>query len=738
MTQISSRVAPGQSSMSRKDRRAKRGLGGGHPLAGRPPVPLADRMFAAGCEHHSAGRLAEAEHSFRKALELDPQHADAFNSLGVLAHQCGNHDAAIGLIGRAIALDGRIAQYHFNMGLVMAVLGRMDDAIVHNRRAIALAPDYADAHTNLAAALTAKGQVAEAALHFRRALSRLPSSPVAYVNLATALLAEGKADEALGVAARGLAVGESDALKNIFALCAAKLRSLPKIPAIATLAERALTEGWARPEEFAALFLALVRKNEAIAALMGRIDREPLAATAPLDPPEIAELAASRPLRCLMIAMPICDVALERVLTRARSALLKRATAPGPGDVPDDTLTFFGALAQQCFINEYVFHCGSAEEKRARALHNRLAAALAADASVPALTLVAVAAYFPLHGLGVSAGRFEPSGRPWPEAVTALLTQQVGEPAQEHALRPSIPALTPVTQGVSVRVRQQYEENPYPRWVAASSLDIRLTVDEHIASQFPGVAFAALNKSELDVLIAGCGTGRHAIETARWLAAGARVLAIDLSVAALAYAERKARERGVANLEFAQADILRLGDLGRTFDVIEAVGVLHHLGDPPEGWRLLIGLLRPGGLMRVGLYSASARRHVDAARAFIAERDDQPTPAGIRECRVEILGLPDGNPVKKVSESADFFTVSRCRDLLFHVEEHPTTIPAIASFLAANHLRFLGFEGEPRTRYAALHPEDTAMTDLESWHAFEVSHPSAFERMYQFWLQKPA
>ena len=74
---------------------------------------------------------------------------------------------------------------------------------------------------------------------------------------------------------------------------------------------------------------------------------------------------------------------------------------------------------------------------------------------------------------------------------------------------------------------------------------------------------------------------------------------------------RKAHELGLANIEHAQADILKLDSLDRRFDVIETAGVLHHLADPAAGWRLLLSLLRPNGLMFVGLYSALARRSSD-------------------------------------------------------------------------------------------------------------------------------
>ena len=50
------------------------------------------------------------------------------------------------------------------------------------------------------------------------------------------------------------------------------------------------------------------------------------------------------------------------------------------------------------------------------------------------------------------------------------------------------------------------------------------------------------------------------------------------------------------------------------FDLVESSGVLHHMEDPQEGWRILTGLVKPGGLMKIALYSEIARQDVVAAR----------------------------------------------------------------------------------------------------------------------------
>jgi 2-polyprenyl-3-methyl-5-hydroxy-6-metoxy-1,4-benzoquinol methylase len=438
-------------------------------------------------------------------------------------------------------------------------------------------------------------------------------------------------------------------------------------------------------------------------------------------------MAREAMLQALLQSKVVHDLELERLLTAIRRGLLPHAIAGDRQPVDDDGLAFCCALAQQCFLNEYVFTLGDVEQAELQLVRDRIVAALKAGAEIAALDLIVAASYLPLHRLPGAPSLLT---RAWPDAVGRLLTQQISEPLEEEADRKNIAALTPVDDAVSLQVQNQYEESPYPRWTAVPQIEPTTVV--HFLRDRLNIVPLSWPQSTVgvDILIAGCGTGSHSIDSALRFPK-AHILAIDISHTSLAYARRKSRELGLTNIAYGQADILKLASLGRRFDVIETVGVLHHLADPAAGWRVLLSLLRPHGLMLVGLYSATARQSLAAARAFISERGYRSTD--IRACRQELIqrfGMP---PFR------DFSSTSGCRDLLFNVMEHQFTIPQIEEFLDANGLTFLGFEQLPPhtlRQFQQQFPDADAMRDLGSWHAFEQANPLTFGNMYFFWVQK--
>jgi 2-polyprenyl-3-methyl-5-hydroxy-6-metoxy-1,4-benzoquinol methylase/tetratricopeptide (TPR) repeat protein len=602
--------------------------------------------------------------------------------------------------------------------------GALAEAERRYRHILASFPTHAETHSMLGAALMVQNKTGEAIPHFERALALKPEALGAYEALGRAYMAAGKLEAAMDVAARALELNDTPQGRIFFAQCLKSARFTEVNDRIGQLALRALSEGWAAPRELTRACMNLIKLNGVVSAGVAQANSAwpaRLSATELFGASGMAELSRHQLLVCALECDPIIDLGLERVLTSVRYAMLK--TAAAAVEKAESLLGFYCSIARQCFINDYVYSTTDVEADQAQRLQASLEAALAAGTPCSALWPVVVGAYFPLHALSNAQALLE---RPWPQCVNALLVQQIEEPAEERRISTTIPVMTRIDGEVSRAVREQYEESPYPRWAKAGPLGQPAIINERQPRQ------------GFDVLIAGCGTGLSAVEFARQ-ARGARVVAIDLSLASLSYAKRMAQKFGVANVEFGQADIMKLASIGRDFDVIESSGVLHHLENPWDGWRVLLALLRPGGAMQVGLYSDLARQNIVAVRALIAERGYRPIPQDIRRCREDIAAAAD--PLSKsVIQWEDFFTTNECRDLLFNVQEHRITLPEIKSFLTANGVEFAGFIVDANTlhRFATRFPERAALLDLDCWHAFETAAPRTFAAMYQFWIRKAA
>ncbi|MBV8538916.1 MAG: class I SAM-dependent methyltransferase [Alphaproteobacteria bacterium] len=420
------------------------------------------------------------------------------------------------------------------------------------------------------------------------------------------------------------------------------------------------------------------------------------------------------------------DVPLERVLLALRAGLAARA----PDSLPAGWQDVAGALACQAANNEYAWPTEPVEDQTVERLAERIAgAALPDDSDILRAAMYRAPSALP----GFALWRI----RPMSPAVRAVLAATGSE---DQVVSQAVRQLGPAQGSGSQRVQAQYEENPYPRWLALNPP----AAGERRARLLARCPAADRPRFEgpIDVLIAGCGTGRQAITAALGYGQPSHLTAIDLSAASLAYAARMARRYGTPSIEFVQVDLLDIDRLDRDFDVIEAIGVLHHLADPGAGWRALARRVKPGGLMNVALYSERGRQDVVAARHAIAALAIEATPQGIRRLRRLVLDAPaDARDWRAtVRRFTDFFTLSGCRDLLFNVLEHRFTPLAIHAMLRELDLELLSVDVPAATlaRYRSRFPGDPAGLDLQLWDRFEADNPTIFSGMIGIWCRSNA
>jgi SAM-dependent methyltransferase len=319
--------------------------------------------------------------------------------------------------------------------------------------------------------------------------------------------------------------------------------------------------------------------------------------------------------------------------------------------------------------------------------------------------------------------------------VSEVVQAQVAAPAVLRHMADSIPTLSPVSDETSLDVRGQYEAFPYPCWKA---LPKRHIVENWQAEEFSHRLEAPLLGPSASILIAGCGTGRDAaIHSFRF--PGASITAVDISRTSLAYAAMKAKELRLENLAFVHGDILDLGRLGQAFDYVCCTGVLHHMEDPLAGWRVLRDLLKPGGLMRIGLYSRAGRHAVSAAQNAVRRGGYLSTREDILRFRRDCHRLCDRETLLRLSQLQDYYHLNMYRDLLFPAREHRFDLAQIGDMLDELHLLFEGFyvSADVLTKYRSMFRDDRHATNLKSWRQFESRYPDTFASMYIFWCRKP-
>ena len=685
------------------------------------------------------GRLEDAESSYRNAIALNAAYQQSHNNLGNVLRELGRYQDAEACYRNAISLKPDYAEAHSNLGIALQNLARFEDAEICYKKAISIRPEFSEAHYNLGVLLQELSRFLEAKDSYISAITHRANYYEAHYNLGIILLGLGDPMTALQAAVHAIELQPTIDAKSLF------VESLKNISVnfwdslLSSMVTTALLEPWGRPSDIGYFACQLLKSEPGIQKILhsfeGNLTRWSNISGLEYDPPG-SDSTSFPLLLAVLTSGPVADIELEKYFTTLRYKFLKIANSFSVEQVNiNDGQSFYCALAQQCFINEYVYYQTPHEIALAIALRDRLIKALKDHEDFPLAWVLAVACYFPLYSLNYS---HELLNKSYSDEAKAVIKQQIQEPLEESNLRQFIPSLTDVDNSVSLLVQKQYEENPYPRWVSLPKTPSSKYLNSFIAKKYPLSEYSPqADDRNLEVLIAGCGTGQHSIGCAQ-LIKGAKILAVDLSRSSLAYAKRKTLEMGIHSIEYMQADLLKLVDTGRAFDVIESVGVLHHMDRPFTGWEALVSMLRPNGLMRLGFYSELARQDIVRVRDLIGHHGIGSSLQDIRNYRHHLLGMRDSMALDYVIGGVDFYSTSTCRDLIFHVQEHRLQLDAIAQFLDNHQLKFLGFDIERGVleSYKIRFPDDPSASNLKYWHIYEQENPHTFTSMYQFLVQK--
>lgn len=428
------------------------------------------------------------------------------------------------------------------------------------------------------------------------------------------------------------------------------------------------------------------------------------------------------------------DPELELMLVSSRRALLERAA--GGAEFEDFDFQLLVSIACQCFNNEYVYATTAGEEQQVASLASRLRQQVATLGESPsAPEVLAFAMYAPLWVLGISDELLALAALRSRQGVNEVFTRQLEDYKEERAIMQTLESYELGADQVTRSVQRQYEQSPYPRWFTITLQRQRPLAE--VVSEILGRPFAT--GRTLNVLVAGCGTGREPISIASKYS-DVSVVAIDVSRESLAFGVRQARSYGLSNIRFVQANLLRVEALETQFDVVFSTGVLHHMASPSLGLEALARVTTPGGVLKLGLYSQRARRRL---RPFQALAHAEGSAGGgtdhLRRLRVRLLDgqLPD---TAGLLRSPDFYYTSGVRDLLDHVHEVQFTPASLSDLLEHCGLRFLGFTNVSPGRcdgYRSRVPDDQRLTNLQAIDTYESEHPDMFRSLMSFWAEKP-
>lgn len=452
-------------------------------------------------------------------------------------------------------------------------------------------------------------------------------------------------------------------------------------------------------------------------------------------PLELEVLAADPLLQKSLTKFYFTDPVFERLFITLRQSLLFSCSQSLA--IPKHLLGLIAGLAQQCWLNEAVWYISEQEQQLLEQLSLlcekmlTLADVSAADV-YPALLLVMM--YRPISQLPFVESLLSLASD-WPDILKQPIQAQLFEFVELQNQAQKLASIGRVEDLTSARVQQQYNSFPYPRW---REIGYNEPADYATALRHTFLQHAHLlpkPQQPLAVLVAGCGTGRHAIRLAKYFPS-LTVTAMDLSQTALAYAAAQAQKYGSNKIKFIQGDLLAADQLAARYDLIECSGVLHHMQDPVAGLQALSQQLKPNGVIKIALYSATARKQISTLRQKLGSNlpKDAHSMRLIREVLMQ-KQLP--GDWSSILSSPDFYSLSACRDLIFHEQEHVFDVLDLPGFLEKAGLRWLGMLPPPNNQ--ALRQQlsvPAGQITVAQWHQLEQNNPSIFAGMYQFYAIK--
>ena len=609
------------------------------------------------------------------------------------------------------------------MGLVDAQNNKINMAIQNYKEAVRINPKYIDAYNNLALAYYNIGKVNEAIENLQKALEINEKFYVAHNNLAKIYFKKKDYEKSITYLKNTLNINPDygDAINLLKELLCLNINFHKQASWLYQPIKNLITKyKIIQPTYISRSLVSLIKQDNVISNILkinfDNIEKEKFINT-------IKELQNFDLLLEFLKVCPLPDIELENLFRKIRKKILMIEIN---FHEYIEIKNFIISLSAQCILNEYIYSRTREEINKISEIESKIKHSLK-DVEENLITVLS---------LYKDLSSYDWINKLNNNLLNEFLKNYLIEVKTERDLKKTIKSIKEINNIVSVHVKQQYEENPYPRW-KNPTITIPISVKKFFeVNNIKTSRFYENDFQKPKILIAGCGTGQHAINTASTFK-NSHVIALDLSFNSLAYAKRKSNEFEIKNISFVQGDILDIKTLDDRFDIIESVGVIHHMESPIEGLKCLLSVLKKDGFIKLGLYSEIARRNIIQFQRRYPIDHINITEEKIQHYRSQILDTSNKDD-KSLMIFNDFYTMSDFRDMVFHVNEHNFNISKIKNLLKQVNLDFCGFSGFTTLGNSFINNLGKKFNryDLNDWEKIEPQEPDLFKGMYQFWSQK--
>ncbi|OUL28681.1 hypothetical protein BV372_24345 [Nostoc sp. T09] len=150
------------------------------------------KQLTLGNKHYQSGQLQASQSCFQQVLQQQPDNANAWHFLGLIAEQHKQYETAIEFINKSLEINPESAIFHINLGNIYQKQGDFQQAILLYQKALILQHDNVNTYYNLGFAYHEQGKLPQARTAYQKTIQLQPDFAEAHTNLGIVLLSEGR------------------------------------------------------------------------------------------------------------------------------------------------------------------------------------------------------------------------------------------------------------------------------------------------------------------------------------------------------------------------------------------------------------------------------------------------------------------------------------------------------------------------------------------------------------------